>query len=84
MIETLNLDQGFTSAAIWQTCGDDEGVPEPALLVRNYYGRVIGIQQGKQEVLLNADTVRELTTFLRNLASLGDPVEQKSANSTQP
>lgn len=50
-------------AVMWQT--SDEGVAEPALLVE-FYNDVITIRQGSNYIMINYESVAELTRLLKS------------------
>lgn len=60
----IDLLNGQHLYIIWQKIGE-EGIAEPALSIRNYPGGIIEIQQDKQEIVLNKETLPELIKILK-------------------
>ena len=56
---------------VWQ--GDDEGIPEKALLVTNYAGSaLIEIKQGQSEILVNYESIPELVKVMKTVKGMHD------------
>ena len=59
------------SQVIWQE--DEEGIPEKAILVRNFYGSGwIEIKQGQSEILLNYESIPELIKAMKTAKGMHD------------
>jgi hypothetical protein len=54
------------SFIIWQELDTDSGLPEPALLIERY-NDIVSIQQGKEYINLNYDSIPELIKLLRKI-----------------
>lgn len=55
------------STVIWQEAQEDEGMPEPALLIDAFYGTV-SITQGDDTILINYQSLETLIKTLRGYA----------------
>lgn len=56
---------------IWQD--DEEGVPEKAILVTNYFGSgLVEIKQGKSEILVNYESIPELIKAIKAAKGMHD------------
>lgn len=66
-IEESELMHGSKSATVWQEAGE-EGMPEPALVIRTYSDGTLSITQDGSCVLLNAESMKQLTKLLNRFA----------------
>lgn len=56
---------------IWQD--DEEGIPEKAILVTNFYGSgLIEIKQGESEILVNYESIPELIKAMKAAKGMHD------------
>ena len=56
---------------VWQK--DDEGAPEKAILVTNFYGSGwIEIKQGQSEIMVNYESIPELIKAMKTVKGMRD------------
>ena len=59
------------SQVIWQE--DEEGIPEKAILVTNFYGSgLIEIKQGESEINVNYESIPELIKAMKAVKGMHD------------
>ena len=59
------------SQVIWQE--DEEGIPEKAILVTNFYGSgLIEIKQGESEINVNYESIPELIKAMKAVKGMRD------------
>lgn len=64
---TIDTSNSCIKSVIWQEGGEEYGGGEPAIVVIQYYGGIVGLKQVNSEVLVNRSSLIALARELRRL-----------------